>query len=164
VHCVKEGSGIVSSVDKPQGPIMYRLKTQFQPYMAFSCIVLKKISYAIGYAIRTCTNGKTDDVFFCQRLVIQFSQFLNWCICIGECLEISDKLSRVSVLFIIFLATADLLCHGRKRTTLSEPRTPTVAVYASSSGYSTIAIGAGESRIYLELVNPAPETVQPETL
>jgi hypothetical protein len=142
---------------------MYRLKTQFEPYVSFPRVVLKKVNYTIGYAIRTGTDRQTDDVLLCQRFVIQFLQLLERCVCIGECLEIGDELSCISVPFIIFLAPADLLRHGGKMTNLPQPRTPTVAVDASTSRHRAIAIGAGESRIDLELVNPAPETVQPET-
>ncbi len=158
---VEEGCRVMAPVDRPQRPVVDRLKAELQPDVIPLRIRTDQRKRLIGDAVRPRPDGKTDHVLLGERLVVERPQLLHRGVGVREGLEIGDEFLRLRAIAVEGLSPADLLADRGQRACPPKRRSPPVAIDASPRGDASVAVRAGEPGVDRELVDPAAEAVDP---
>ena len=153
-----DGAGvIVSAIDDSQRFIMHRLDAVFESHKVVAADLLKEIEFRTVDTIWSRTDGEADDSRVVEGFGVEFFEMLNRRVSIGVGLEINDESMGLETLFEIADGLLYLIFHWHPGARGPRREAVDVAVGAAAGRCRAVTVGAGESGVHGNFVDPGPE-------
>ena len=141
--------------EKIQGPVPWRLETQFQPEIGLSGVVSQQRDRLRRQAVGAGADNETHHIVDSQRLVIETLKSFRRRVGVGVRLEIGQKALGLVLAGHDLFARFDLRCHRVPGLNAVGARSFTAAKDAAAGSHGPVPVGTGKSRVNGDSVYPA---------
>ena len=147
MYCLLKTGKRVSSSDISGSPLMYRLKSQFDPHRLDLIKLTQKGKNLISDAVRSCPDGQCYYGRMKDRLRKNLSKVYDRCIRIRVCLKISNIFVNRTFRTKHLDLTVNLIGYGKCRICCKIAASSGTAENTASVSDGSITVGAAHSSI-----------------